>query len=127
MPPKRKNATTSPAGPAPKRTSSRIRQPPRRPGDDNAGPPTLPTDRDNPAAGAEFTTALEAHCREADGRFTEFDAALQANTQQLNDIAMVLNDIRQRMSPAPNQSGSDRLTGVSASAAVLSGNEPLAV
>jgi hypothetical protein len=111
MPPKRKTAATLPAGPAPKRASTRARQPRRRPGDDNAGPPLPPAGRGNSTAPAHPN---EARLDEVEERLAELDTTLQANTQQLNDMATVLNDIRERMDP-------DRPT---VPIATLTGNDP---
>ena len=80
----------------------------------------LPTDRDNPSAPVEHVATYEAHRHEVDERLSDLDFAVQANTQQLNDITTVLNDIRQRMGP-------DRLAVASASTAILSGNDLLFV
>ena len=120
MPPKRKAAPT-PTGSAPKRASTRVRQPPRHPGDDSASLPIPPVNHEVPAATAESGAgALEALRREVDGRLTEFDATQQANTQQLNDIATAVNNILQRMDTGLNQPNDGQLAEPMATA---SGND----
>ena len=97
MPPKRKSAPSSTTIPTPKRISTRVRQRPSRPGDDRPNSPTPPVPTD-PVALAEYVTStLEANQRDVAGQLAEFEAALQTNTHQLNDITAFMNEIRQRM------------------------------
>ena len=85
MPPKRTSAPST-ANPAPKRISTRVRHRPGRPGDDrpNSPTPSVPAD-------------LAAFTEDVAGQLAEFDAALQTNTHQLNDITVFMNEIQQRM------------------------------
>jgi len=85
MPPKRKSAPST-TNSAPKRLSTRVRQRPSRPGDDRPASPTPPVPTD-----------LAAFAEDVAGQLAEFDAALQTNTHQLNDITAFMNEIRQRM------------------------------
>ena len=120
MPPKRKSA---PSILSPKRLSSRTQRPTTHPGDDNSNPPAL---RD-PAALAEYvTTTVEAHQRDVAGQLAEFDAALQTNTHQLNDITALLNDIRRHMNsgiPPPDANG-DEPNSAAGHVMTPPGNEP---
>jgi len=85
MPPKRTSAPST-ANPVPKRISTRVRHRPGRPGDDRPNSPTPPVPAD-----------LAAFAEDVAGQLAEFDAALQTNTHQLNDITAFMNEIRQRM------------------------------
>ena len=104
MPPKRKSASSSTTTPAPKRHSTRVRNRPNRPGDDRPSSPTPPVPTD-----------LAAFMEDVAGQLAKFDAALQTNTHQLNDITAFMNEIRQRMGdrpssvivPATNNSGNN--------------------
>ena len=122
MPPKRKTAPTAPAGPAPKRTSTRVRQPPRRPGDDSTSHPSSSANHDNPTTLAALTMAFEAHRHEVNSRLTELDAAVQTNSQQFNEIAAAINDIRLRL-PSPDLPSNVRPAIPLAPTASLTGNE----
>src|SRR2546423_733611 len=95
MPPKRAPPTL--AGPAPERMSTRGRPRAVRPGDgDGDGDAPLPLpNQDNPIMLTEFA-------REVTGQFADVDAALQANTHQLNDMTVLLNELRQHLTASPN-------------------------
>jgi hypothetical protein len=101
MPPKRKAAANTAAGPGPKRTSTRARRAPTRPGEDSAGPPVNPTPdppATDPAAAFDlFATTLEEYQQGVAEQLTHFDIANQANSRRLEEIAGLLESINLRL------------------------------
>ena len=118
MPTKRKIAPSITVE-TPKRHSTRARQ--LRPGDGSLDSPAHPVPND-PTALAEFvTTSLEAHRADVAGQLSDFDATLQANNHQLNDIIALLNDVRQRLDGGTAAA----ISTVSFTPPIPSGNPPL--
>ena len=126
MPSKRKAGSSIAVRPPPtKRASTRARRPAIHPYGEPANPlanhPSAnpltnpPHEHHDPAVIEFITTSLEAHRDEVAVQMMDFDASLQANTHQLNDIVSTLNEIRQQLhvpDPQPNSGSSIPVTGI---------------
>jgi hypothetical protein len=97
MPPKRKATTLAPAGSVAKRSSTRARRPPTRPGDGSPLPPASPIHRDPNAAYEIFNTTLLNYQQGVADQLNDFDANLQSNTRQLDEVTTLLAAINQRL------------------------------
>src|SRR5579871_2953875 len=108
MPPKRKATTTTLTGSVEKRASTRTRRPPTHPGTSPA-PPGPPTRQDPDAVYELFNTTFANYQQEVADQFNVFDANIQDNTRQLDEVKALLAAINQRldtMAPAQPQHGS---------------------